>query len=415
MFVYISMLAAFVALGIPLCSSKLGKWGRAVYCIGAAVVFVVISALRFQVGYDYSMYGARYFDMKYSDYTDISFDRMEKGFLLPLYILSLAFDNYLTVFIYTSLIFYPVIFLFIYKYSEIPWVSVTAFMCLGLFFNSLCFLRQFMAALVITYAIKYVNEKNPVRFWVLCVAASAFHWSALIMVIMYFLLRIKPGYIYLGIMTVGTVVFCIISRSVMFWIIDNFYMYKGYDPDTHIEASIGLSPRYTIMFGIVFIICFIFRKRLIEKNQANSVYINCLMYTVIFEAMGTRHAILSRFAVLVYIPPIIYLLPDLVVVIKDYISEKIEDTKRCKAVKILAASGSAAAMLVCFVILMNNNYSGTVPYQSVIDNPYDELYVEKIIEEDEDWDDEDWDDEDWDDQEQEDESFLDEQILSQLG
>ena len=67
MFVYISMLAAFVALGIPLCSSKLGKWGRAVYCIGAAVVFVVISALRFQVGYDYSMYGARYFDMKYSD------------------------------------------------------------------------------------------------------------------------------------------------------------------------------------------------------------------------------------------------------------------------------------------------------------------------------------------------------------
>lgn len=106
---------------------------------------------------------------------------------------------------------------------------------------------------------------------------------------------------------------------------------------------------------------------------------------------------------------------NLVVVIKDYISEKIEDTKRCKAVKILAASGSAAAMLVCFVILMNNNYSGTVPYQSVIDNPYDELYVEKIIEEDEDWDDEDWNDEDWEDNDWEDESFLDEQILSQLG
>lgn len=402
MLLYIILLLGVVLLGIPLCSKKCGKWGRIVYCVTAAIVFAVIAAVRFQVGYDYNLYGGTYFNMKYMDIEEISVLKMEKGFLLPLYILDLAFEDYRTVFVYTSIIIYPAVFYLIYKNSSCPWISTAAYLCFGLFFNSLCFLRQVMAVLIVTYAIKYVCEKQPLKFFVLVLAASAFHWSALIALVMYILLRIKPGYIYTGLVTAGTVIFCVFSRRFMFWAIGNFYMYKGYDPETSVEAMNGLPIRYTVIFGVLFLICFIFRKRLIERNPNNSVYINCLMYTVVFEAMGTRHGILSRFTLIVYIPAILYLIPDLVYVIKDYISEKFGNGIRRNAVCICSSLAAVLFSTASYAVLMLSNYNGVVPYISQFNRPKD-IFVEQIDEQfdDEEWeDDEDWeDDDDWEDDE----------------
>ncbi|MGN0695392.1 MAG: EpsG family protein [Oscillospiraceae bacterium] len=423
MYVYIMMLAVSVAAGIPLCSSKCGKWGRAVYCILGAVAFTVISAMRFQVSYDYNLYGAMYSEMTYNDLADISAMKMEKGFLIPLYALSLGFSEYYYIFIYTSVIIYPAVFALIYKYSSSPWISVTAFLCFGSFFNSLCFLRQFMAALIITYAIKYVSSKNPARFFVLTLAASAFHWSALVMLVMYFLLKIKPGYIYLGITAVLTIVFCIFSKDMMMWFIDHFYMYRGYNPETSTEASVGLSPRYTVIFGIIFIVCFIFRKQLIEKNPDNAIYINCMMFDVVFEAMGMRHAILSRFALLVLLPPIFYLIPDTVQVIKEYVTEKISGVRKRTAAAVLSVTASSVFAVAVYFILIVNNYNGVYPYVAYSNRTHDIFVEEKSEEldaedEDEEWydEDEEWydEDEEWYDEDEEwydeDEEYSEEDI-----
>lgn len=383
MTVYYLLLAAVIALGIPLCGKRCGKWGKIVYCIICAVGFTVISAIRFEVGYDYNLYGRVYYDMKYNGIDGVSADRMEKGFLLPLYILSLGFEEYYVVFIYTSIIIYAAVFALICKRSEIPWISAAAFLCFGLFFNSLCFLRQFIAALIITYAIKFAHRKTIARYFILVIAASAFHWSALIMALLYIFLKIKPSWIYFGIAAAGTVIFCIFSRSAMLFLIDRFYMYKSYNPDSNPEASIGLSPRYTIIFGIIFLLCFLFRKKLIEKNPDNCIYINCLMFTVVFEAMGMRHAVLSRFAILTYLPPFLFLLPDMTVTVGQYIKEK--------KGKVLAAMSAAAASIFavgCYTVLMINNYNGVVPYITQFNRTHD-IFVDSIITE-EDKDDEEY-------------------------
>ena len=408
MLIYFFLLAGVAAAGIPLCSKKCGKTGRIIFCAAAAIVFIVMSALRFQVGYDYNLYGGVYFNMQYTTFEDIGADKMEKGFLLPLYVLNLAFEEYYVVFIYTSIIIYSAVFYLIYKNSPNPWMSTTAFLCLGAFFNSMCFLRQFTAALIITYAIQYLNKKQLWRFLIFVIAAAAFHWSALIMLGMWILLMIKPGKIYLGIVTVGTVIFCIVSRSLMYWAIDNFYMYKNYDPSTNPEASIGLPVRYTIMFAVLFAICFIFRKRLIEKNQKNSLYINCLMYTVVFEAMGTRHGILSRFAIIVYLPAVLYLVPELVTVIKEYISETFESNqKHMRVLNVVSASAGSVLAVGCYVMLMLSNYNGVVPYVSQMNRSTD-IFVEEITEEgEENWDDVEWDEEGYIDEEWEEEEWLD--------
>lgn len=410
MLIYFFLLVGVIAAGIPLCSKKGGRTGRIIFCAAAAVVFILISALRFQVGYDYNLYGGVYFNMKYQTIEEICSTKMEKGFLLPLYVLNLAFEEYHIVFIYTSLIIYPAIFYLIYKNSSNPWISTVAFLCFGIFFNSLCFLRQIIAALIVAYAIQYLNKRKLWRFLVLVIAAGSFHWSALIMLGMWLLLMIKPGKIYLAVVTAGTVIFCFVSHPLMYWAIDHFYMYQNYDPAKNPEASQGLPIWYTVMFGVLFIISFIFRNRLIEKNKKNSVYINCLMYTVVFEAMGTRHGILSRFALIVYLPAILYLVPDVVIVIKDYISEKFASAeKRVRLMNIVSACAGSVFALGCYVMLMMNNYNGVVPYVSQMNRSTD-IFVEQISDEDTDdnWDDVDWDEEGYIDEEWEDEEWLDE-------
>ena len=319
---------------------------------------------------------------------------MEKGFLLPLYVLNLAFESYTAVFVYTSILIYPAVFYFIYKNSSNPWISTAVYLCMGLFFNSLCFVRQVIASLIILYAMKYMDQKLPVRFFVLVFAASVFHWSSLIMLVMFFLLKIKPGYVYLGIIAVGTIIFCIFSKSFMTWASEHFAMYRIYDPETMTEAATGLSPKFTVMFGILFVICFVFRKRLIEKNPRNSIYINCLMYVVVFETMGMRHAVLSRFDILVFLPPVLYMVPDLVEVIKEYVSEKLiqRGEGRIQAVNIGALACLSLYFAGTYTILMLGNYNGVVPYTSQIDNT--EPFVERVITEEDNYDDEDWDDSD---------------------
>ncbi len=373
--VYLVMLAVVVAAGIPLCSKKCGKAGRIIFCIAAALMFTFVSAVRFKVGYDYNLYGGLYFNMKYLELVDIPMIKQEKGFLLPFYILSLAGEEYYYAFIYTSIAFYPAIFRFIYKYSKHPWISTAAFLCFGIFFNSLCFLRQFLAAIIMLYAIKFTEGKNPLRFMALCVIASAFHWSALIWILLYFLVKIRPSYLYTGLAAAATAIFCVFSKKAMFWLIDNFKMYGGYNPETNVEAANGLSPMYSVMFGVLFLLSFLFRKRLIAKNPLNAVYINCLMFTTIFEIMGTRHAILSRFALLTYLPPVLYMLPDLFDSVCEFIDEKTEGKSIRKPVRTVSAVFASMFSLACYILLINGNYNGVNPYISQFHKTED-IFVE---------------------------------------
>ena len=81
MFIYIALLVGCAAAGLVLCNEKFGKHGKMTYCILAAVVFILVSAFRFEVGYDYLLYGGIFSQMKYWDISDLAVHRMEKGFL----------------------------------------------------------------------------------------------------------------------------------------------------------------------------------------------------------------------------------------------------------------------------------------------------------------------------------------------
>lgn len=90
------------------------------------------------------------------------------------------------------------------------------------------------------------------------------------------------------------------------------------------------------------------------------------MFTVVFEAMGTRHAILSRFALLTYLPPILFLTPYIVRIAGNFFY-----SKKGKWAKWCTYAGLAIFSAVSYTVLILNNYNGVVPYVSQFNRPYD--------------------------------------------
>lgn len=370
MSVYLFLYAGALVSGFILCNKKLQPWGKPVYCAGCGLAFILISALRFSTGHDYNSYASIFDGYTFLSPEEIGMARLEKGISIPLDMLNQYSDTYIPMFVLTSILIYAGVFFLIHKNSSLPWVSVIAFLSLGVFFNSLNFLRQFIAAIVVAFAIRFIEVKNPYKYLLCVIIASVFHWSALIMIPFYVILRLKPGPALIASSSGLLIIIYIFSFPIMKFLTETFYMYRAYDPESSVEMTTGLPVTYTLMFLIPFIICMFFRKRLYEKNPMNYIYINCLLFAAFFEAIGVKHAIISRFALLFFLPPIAALAPDLCLVIKEYIDKRFRKVKT--QIKMIVADFALVSAFLCFLALINVNYNGVMPYRSIVNmNPND--------------------------------------------
>lgn len=92
-------------------------------------------------------------------------------------------------FIAASLIF---TFLFLaLRRSPLPVFSLLLYLLLFRYFASFNILRQSVSITILLYAIKYVEERNMLKYFLYCIFASLFHASSLILIFVYFLPFLK--------------------------------------------------------------------------------------------------------------------------------------------------------------------------------------------------------------------------------
>ena len=361
MIIYYILLAVLVAAGIILCRSTKGEIA---YLLSSGLAFFIISAIRRFVGVDYNSYATMYFDFNFYSIEELTSERTEKGFIVFFKILSDLFTDMQAMFTLIAFAVAAAVVIYIYKNSSIKWVSCAAFLVFGLYFNSMNFLRQILAALIVTYAFKYVYSKQFFRYLVLVLFASCFHMSALLAIPFFFILQIKLNYISLSLYCAVTALIYMNSTQLMELV--TTYFYKNYDPKTSVEMMNGLTWEYTLIFAVFFIAAFLLRKRLEKRNPFNSVLISCMFFALFFEFIGTKHAIISRFALLFLIAPVLALTPEIVQVITGYLSERFKDDKKRRLV---FQGCSYAAIAVYGISIFSNflihNYNSVVPYTTI--------------------------------------------------
>ena len=110
--------------------------------------------------------------------------KMEVGWIVLCKLLSLIYDNYIILLIFTSFVIVGSYIVSIYKFSRIVWLSIFIYLC-TMFDQSLYVLRQHLAMAICLFAVPFVQRKELYKFLVVVLIATLIHTTALLFVIVY--------------------------------------------------------------------------------------------------------------------------------------------------------------------------------------------------------------------------------------
>jgi len=190
MYIYIiSFLITILLIYIAKTKVK-NKKIKVILLILAVIPMLLVSALRYQVGTDYTK---RYVENYRMLQKGIDVEDLEIGFKAIDYVcLFFTKDAYL-LFIVTSLIILSIVFEVIYKKSSNSILSVIIFFLGGYFFGTLNLVRQYIAVAFILLGYQFLmfeNRKKAYSLFVLCgILAFLMHSSSIVCFAIMFLTR----------------------------------------------------------------------------------------------------------------------------------------------------------------------------------------------------------------------------------
>ena len=197
----------------------------------------------------------------------IALSRFETGYVLLNWILSRISADPQILFIisgaFTSIAFGR----FIYRYSEIPWLSILMFLTLQFFDLSLTAVRQIIAIDILLFSYDYIVERKPVQFLLLVFAATLFHTSSFLFVVVYIACRKeRSGYFYLFSGLLGFIMFVLFSSVIP--IIDRFLpSYTKYFTNAQADSYKTTATLAIVLMLILWIIMFFIAKYIREDDD----------------------------------------------------------------------------------------------------------------------------------------------------
>lgn len=266
------------------------------------ILFVV--GIRYNVGVDWLAY-KNYFE-GFSLYKNRSFQNqnMEAGYYAINYLVNYLGGGYSMVFGIAA----GISWIFILKSFPSKLLPLVVFFifCDGYFFWSMNGVRQFVAIAIFSYSIKYILTKEFKHFALCLALASLFHYSAILLIPLYFLpyhrLYKKKwwGIAFITSFILSGTHFIISGLPKIFSFISNYVPllagYNGYFESKYYETvemtGLGLGYLFRIVISFIFLI---FSKSLIKKYPYLQIYFVLFFIGVIIYNLFFGLQIVSRF------------------------------------------------------------------------------------------------------------------------
>lgn len=152
-------------------------------------VFVLTGLRSPSVGNDSMQFYQAYLRIRQIPWADYASERYEWGFFAFCKLLGAFCPHPQTVFLVTSFVFSISVFRFIQRYSHNAALSCLLFLFLNLWAVYLNLMRQILALCIVLYALERLLEGRKLHFCLGVFAASLFHRSAWVCLVMLFLCR----------------------------------------------------------------------------------------------------------------------------------------------------------------------------------------------------------------------------------
>lgn len=293
MHVYIIML--IVSLFFIYLSGKSNDKKIKIICTILSVVpFILISALRYDVGTDYFY---RYVPDYNNIVNGVNVDNLEIGFRLLIKLCILITKDYQILFVLTSIITITLFMYTMHKQSKDIILSVCIFLLGGFFFQSLNILRQYMAIAMVFFSYRYLL-KNKYWIFILGVTLAFFIHNASIVCLILLILKDREIFNFKNVLIIALIIFILgtplinMFKSVIENTRFNVYIDSVYDR--------GEMRKLTILSNLILYIfmyaLYIVRKKNNKITKEDILYINMQGLTLTFIMLSSKFYLFFRIA-----------------------------------------------------------------------------------------------------------------------
>lgn len=262
------------------------------FVFGSLASLVTVSGLRANIGDTYfykHAYESNDFTLEYIlSEKDIGF-----GFL-QMVLKQFSDDPQLMLFV-TALVTNLLIVIVFYYYSRMIEISLYVYITGGLFLVSMNGIRQVLAAAIAFTAIRFLIQGRFFPFACIVLLASLFHQTALILLVLYFVVRF-PAWSRVSIGLLVLSVFIVIGfdyfSALLFSAIEDtqYGHYKDFQEG-------GASVLRAVVSAIPLIIAYLGREKLKEIFEDSDYIVNMALLGFVFMVISTQNWIFARFSI----------------------------------------------------------------------------------------------------------------------
>ena len=253
-----------------------------------------VAAIRGHVGLDYDSYS--YKIGLITDWEKIFL--YEPGFgALSLFVNKLGLDFHALMFV-MSLGTGIFLWISIYRDAKNFSLSLLGVFAVNYYFMSFSVIRQFFAISIVLLSVPYIVKRKFIKFLLVVFAACLFHYTAIIFILLYFLVPRKIGKVFTYKNLIVTLVLLIGLAylenllNAILPIVGNFKEnYSGYTLDSNSEKSF----RSVIFIMPIILFAFYYNKKLVQCNKTNVVYIWMSFLLFLTSCIGVISPSFSRF------------------------------------------------------------------------------------------------------------------------
>lgn len=298
MLLYNINLALILGLAWPLCIHKPRRDKNLLYLSITFGYMFLLSALRFHIGNDYYNYLRMSQRNKALGWGQLFMGDAEVGYTLLDKLITTFTDNAVVFYTIMALLILAPVAWFIYQFSHNVWLSTFMYATLTFFYGSMNFIRQNLALSVLLFAYRFLRERKILPYMLLVALACCFHLSALLMVPVYFLAAIRVNWKLLLFYGGATLLAYLFSP----WLVGlaTEYILPRYKDSMWVTQ--GFSPVFLIVpfliMGAAIAAHLAMENRFGMEGRIN---VNLMVFNALIWVFITRHFIIERFTLYIYI------------------------------------------------------------------------------------------------------------------
>lgn len=318
------------------------------------MLLFAVSALRVNIGNDYPKY-CEYFHLIRCKLDTPTVVPTEFGFnalCILIYLICGRNEIYPVMFAVVAFITILIFMKAMYSLSESFALTFFLFMALGYYFQTFSTIRYYLALAIALYSVRYVLEKQWVKFVLSILLAAAFHKSVLVVLPLYFLAQWsfkKWQYVIVAAFFASLILF---SDTYMKLFLK---LYPTYEGTEYLDG--GTSLINIVRCAAVLLFSLFMYKRCIKGNRALLFYFYCNLWALLLYVCCYYMPAISRLGYYLNITHILFI-PALITRIEN------------KRLKNLCTAGIIAAGLLYFAafMLLKAGAAGLhiLPYQTFL-------------------------------------------------